>query len=106
MAVVFRKRPVAFDAVRSHQPLVGPLDGVNRTFTSLETFVHISPQKVTLNLRHGGRWLTQSPDANPVNGEYYVSESGGPTTGYDTVNFIRFAPRSLLLADFISVQDL
>jgi hypothetical protein len=59
------------------RPLAGPKDGVNRTYTAPEKF---RPETIIV-YRNG---VTQ--DQGPA-GDYVAVESGGPGTGYDTVQF-------------------
>lgn len=57
----------------------------------------------SMQVYHNGRRLKQASDGTPSTGEYFMTESGGPGTGYDTVNLISFTPRpsSALFADYI-----
>ena len=83
--------------------LLGLLDGSNRTFTTASKFVHeglgVGP---SIEVFHNGRRLIQSATADPRIGDYWVSESGGTGAGYDTVNFVTFAPgpRSSVIANY------
>lgn len=90
--------------VRVGVPFVGPLDGVNRIFrTTPNHFVHdLSVTGKTISVYHNGRRLIQTSVPNPATGDYTVSESGGPSTGFDTINLLTFAPvgRSSLVADY------
>lgn len=56
----------------------------------------------SMNIYHNGRRLKQAADGTPVTGEYYMVESGGSGTGFDTIRLIGFTPAtsSLLFADF------
>lgn len=60
-------------------------------------------QPESMQVYHNGRRLKQASDDTPITGEYFMSESGGPGTGYDTINLISFTPRptSVLFADYI-----
>jgi len=90
--------------IRVGVPLVGPKDGVNRIFrTTPDHFVHdLSGSGKTIELWHNGRRLVQTNILNPGLGDYWVEESGGVGTGYDTVTLLTFAPigRSSLLANY------
>lgn len=83
--------------------LGGPKNGYNREFTTPEAFVH-DPGGTgkTISLWHNGRRLIQTPLANPGEGDFTVTESGGVGTGFDTINLLTFAPvvRSTLVADY------
>ena len=67
----------------------GTRDGSNREFTTPENFTEDS-----LEVFHNGHRFTQTPSGStsPQDGGYYVSESGGLGTGYDTVHFLKFPP--------------
>lgn len=84
--------------------LIGSLDGHNRTFKTLpEYFIHdISGGGRTIELWHNGRRLVQTSSASPGSGDFWVEESAGNGTGFDTVNLLTFAPvgRSSLLANY------
>jgi hypothetical protein len=79
------------------RPLNGTKDGSNRDFTTDEKFLPDS-----IKVYHCGRTLIRSTVPMPTGGEYYVSESGGAGTGYDTVSFLSFIPveQSEILADY------
>jgi hypothetical protein len=51
---------------------------------------------------HNGRRLKLATDGTPITGEYFLSESGGVGTGFDTVNLVGFTPNqySILFADY------
>lgn len=57
----------------------------------------------TIEVFHNGRRLVQAPGADPRFGDYYVAESGGTGTGYDTVTFVSFSPtqRSVLTCNYL-----
>lgn len=84
--------------------LVGTRDGHNRTFrTAPEYFIHdLSGSGRTIELWHNGRRLVQTSSSNPGSGDFWVDESAGSGTGFDTVNLLTFAPvgRSSLLANY------
>jgi hypothetical protein len=90
--------------VRVGVPLVGPLDGTNRVFrTTPDYFVHdLAGNGKTIEVWHNGRRLIQTATHNPGVGDYWVEESGGVGTGYDTINLLTFAPvgRSSLVANY------
>ena len=90
--------------VRVGVPLVGPLDGVNRVFrTTPDYFVHdLVGSGKTIEVWHNGRRLLQTATPNPGFGEYWVEESGGVGTGFDTINLLSFSPigRSSLVASY------
>lgn len=80
--------------------LIGIQDGVNRVFTTPEAFVHNA--NMSVRMYHNGRRLLQSSLPSAELGEYYVSEGSGPSTGYNTIHFMAFAPDaySMLRADY------
>lgn len=74
-------------------------NGANRTFSTGEEFL---PDVV--ELYHNGRRLQQAVEfGNANDGDFYVTESGGIGTGYDTVIFVSFSPvsRSILRANYL-----
>lgn len=91
-----------FADFRTHIPLAGTLGSGNRTFTTPETFRHDGAKLATVRIYHNRTRLDQAPSADPLLGDYYVSESGGIGTGYDTINLLRFTPnpKSVLRADY------
>lgn len=80
--------------------LLGTKDGVNKVFTAPDTFR--DDDRATVRVFHNGRRLIKSPDDNPQNGDFVVSESV-PGGGYDTVTLLTFAPvpTSELRADYV-----
>lgn len=83
-------------------PLIGAVDGSNRTFTVP------FPDKFLNGLYFGGNefqiYVTHNGNLLKPEGNYTISESGGPGTGYDTVNLISFTPlpgRSILAASYV-----
>jgi hypothetical protein len=82
--------------------LMGVLDGVNRTFTVPlpDKFVHSNGFSICVY--HNGRRLTGALSADPRLGDYYVTESAGAGTGFDTINLLSFAPvaHSNMTADY------
>lgn len=91
-----------FADFRTHIPLIGTLGGGNRTFTTPVAFHHDGAKTATIRVYHNRTRLDQTDSANPDAGDYYVSESGGAGTGYDTINLLRFTPnsQSVLRADY------
>lgn len=79
------------------QVLLGAKNGLNRIFTTPEKFLPL-----TIRVYHNGRRLVRATALSPAYGDYYVMESGGPGTGYDTVIFLSFTPveKSGLLTDY------
>lgn len=57
----------------------GTQDGVNTVFTTVEKFKHTSQFKEVVFV-NGLR--------NHIPEDYFISESGGPGTGYDTITFV------------------
>jgi hypothetical protein len=62
---------------RTGAALVGPIDGSNQVFQTLEYFVHESGGR-SIMMYYNGQRLFDTDD-------YVPSESGGPGTGYDTI---------------------
>src|SRR5690606_24175102 len=77
--------------------LIGTKNNSNRVFTTPENFINgtFGNNEFRILIRHNGRDLVETID-------YYVSESGGPGTGYDTI-ILCFSPkpRSVLVADYV-----
>jgi hypothetical protein len=77
--------------------LLGVKDNVNRVFTTPEKFINGSfgNNNFRILIKHNGRDLVESID-------YFVTESGGSGTGYDTI-ILSFSPkpRSVLVADYV-----
>lgn len=95
--------------------LVGTFESDNetykRTFTVPlpDTFIH-DPHTTgkTIEVFHNGRLLTQVPPSmapTPENGDYTVSESGVPGSGFNTINLLTFSPvrRSRLVANYYRI---
>jgi hypothetical protein len=80
--------------------LIGALNGVNRTFQTPDKFVHLNG--ISLDLFHNGRRLLEAQASDVRTGDFYCSESGGPGTGFNTINLLSFVPvgRSALVADY------
>lgn len=72
----------------------------DRTWLVPELFV-----SSTIRVYHNGRRLELASTITPVDGDYYVSESGGVGTGYDRVNLLRFSTNvcSKVRADYVAV---
>jgi hypothetical protein len=79
--------------------LLGARNGLNRTFTTPDYFVHDLPTGKTVEVFHNGRRLAQSATADPRDGDYYVT---GSISGFDTINLLSFAPvgGSVLVANY------
>lgn len=77
------------------EPLIGIQNSVNVTFTTPTKFKHTAKFKEVVFVNGQRRHL---PD------DYYVAESAGPGTGYDTIVFVE-APFSddLLIIDYFEV---
>lgn len=87
---------IAVERYRTGQALVGPRSGSNYAFTTPgnEKFTHNLPY-LTIHVYFNGVRQTFIDD-------YYIAESGGPGTGYDTV-ILSVAPRTWdhLTVDYI-----
>jgi hypothetical protein len=79
---------------------IGVLDGVNRVFKTPDKFVHANG--LSIDVFHNGRRLIEAPIPDVRGGDFYCSESGGSGTGFDTINFLSFAPvsKSALVSDY------
>ncbi len=90
--------------VRVGIALVGPQDGSNRVFrTTPDFFVHDpSVSGRDIEVFHNGRRLILTELADPSQGDFIPSESGGIGTGFDTITLLTFAPfaQSTLVADY------
>ena len=81
---------------RTGQQLIAT--GDPRVFRTSEYFVHtpgvdiIVPQ-FSIEVFHNGKREMQTKTNSPADGDYYVEESGGVGTGFDTVHFISFTPK-------------
>ena len=67
--------------------LVGTPDGVLRIFQTPEKF-----QRYSVRVYHNGRSLVPTQIPMPNQGDFFVSESGGTGTGFDTINFLTMTP--------------
>ena len=77
-----------------NQPLLGTVDGVNTTFTTAKPFLRINGHAEAVHLRGLRR-------SEGVGEDYEVDESGGPSTGYDTIEFLcPPRPGDILLIDY------
>lgn len=74
----------------------------NRVFTTPDKFVHNPLTGESVEVFHCGRRMIQSPVSDVRQGEYFVSESGGVGTGFDTINLLSFTPgsNSVLVANY------
>jgi hypothetical protein len=80
--------------------LLGTKNGVNRVFTTPDTFMQ--DDRARIKVYHNGRRLVEATTvAMPNDGEFFASESI-PGNGYDTVTILAFAPvaTSELRADY------
>jgi hypothetical protein len=69
---------------------------VNVTFTAGEVFVH-DPPRLTICVYYNGQRLLLADD-------YTLAESGGPGTGYDTIQTVVVPkPGDKIWADYIAV---
>lgn len=84
--------------LRTGVGLLGPVDGVNRIFMTPDKF-----DNTTISVFHNGRKLFRTAVASPLLGDYFVTEGGGPGSGYDTVNLLSFTPvaTSVLQSDYL-----
>lgn len=63
-------------------------DGIARMYATPEDFIHDS-----IEVFHNGRRLKLAIDNTSATGDYYVSESNGLNTGFNTVILVSFTPR-------------
>lgn len=82
---------------REKIPLIGMRNGTNRTFYTPDKFINGSyfGNSFQITVLHNGGNKYENID-------YTIGESGGPGTGYDTINLISFTPNShsLLFATY------
>lgn len=92
-----RHRSVHLSSIRQGVALLGTIDGLNQTFTTPEIFARRSPPGLTISVFYNGQRLVEG-----ATNDYQLAESGGPSTGFDTVSFL-FAPRvgDSLTADYL-----
>jgi hypothetical protein len=83
-------------------PLIGARDGTNRKFTTPDKFINNLTTMQTIEVFSNSRRLIQTSTTNPGVGDYWISESGGPGTGFDTINLLTFTPvaRTTLVANY------
>lgn len=82
-------------AFRDEIALIGMKNGTNKTFYTPEKFINglYFNNSFHIEIKHNGKAVYENID-------YTIGESGGPGTGYDTINFTQFAPlvKSTLVA--------
>lgn len=82
-------------AFKEEISLIGMKNGVNKIFYTPEPFINglYFNNSFHIEIKHNGKAVYENTD-------YTIAESGGPGTGYDTINFIQFAPlvKSTLVA--------
>lgn len=69
--------------------MIGTKNSINRTFTTPDKFLNglfTEGSFFHIHVKHNGKDLYEGID-------YTISESGGPGTGYDTINITSFAPK-------------
>lgn len=69
--------------------LIGLQNGMNRTFFTPDLFLdgNFEGNSFNISVFHNGRKMARDL-------EYTIAESGGPGTGFNTVNFVSFSPIS------------
>ena len=67
-----------------NEDLTGPINGVNKIFTTSEKFMNTGGMIIRVHLNSVRLFFTD---------DYTLSESGGPGSGYDTVTLVN-APKS------------
>jgi len=84
-----------FGKFRWNKLLIGPKNGINKTFTTPEDFVQSGEKVIRIYLN--GQRLFEG-----VLNDYTVSESGGPGTGFDTIT-LAVAPLGyeIITADYL-----
>lgn len=85
--------------------LIGVKNGANRVFNTPTNFRTPSSLIQTIEVFHNGRRLfLDMSNPSPLFSDYSISESGGVGTGFDTINFLTFAPssRSVIVANYIT----
>jgi hypothetical protein len=79
--------------------LLGDKDNSNRIFTAPDIFINedVSGDVLTISIFHDGNRLVETE-------EYFLSESGGTGTGYDTIVITAFKPKpkSTLIANYFT----
>lgn len=83
--------------------LIGVRNGVNRIFMTPDLFIH--GEGDTIELFYNGWRMEQTTAFDSVRGDYFVSEGGGPGSGFDTVTVMTFAPieRSRFVGNYTAV---
>jgi hypothetical protein len=85
---------------RDNVVLIGPKNNANKVFRvpTPDKFINgtYDDNEFRIIIDHNGRRLIQNID-------YIISESGGPGSGFDTVEFISFVPNkcSKIIADYV-----
>lgn len=81
-------------------PFIGSMNGENRLFTLPDFYLHTD--KISLDVFHNGRRLTETQVQDPRTGDFICVESGGLGTGYDAIVLLTFAPNedSVLVANY------
>jgi hypothetical protein len=91
--------------LRQRQPLIGAIDGVNRTFKvpSPDKFLEGTYDSNIFHIYVTLNGQLQVLGTNPTNGNFTISESGGVGSGYDTVNLYQtpLPGRSILEASYV-----
>lgn len=71
-------------------PLIGLKNNINRTYYTADKFLNgtfVTGDEFHIQIKHNGKDLYEGMD-------YTIGESGGPGTGYDTINLISFVPNT------------
>jgi hypothetical protein len=83
---------------REKIPLIGMRNNSNRTFYTPDKFINGTwyNNQFVITIEHNGKQLYENID-------FTIAESGGPGTGYDTINIFSFtpSPHSLLYATYV-----
>jgi hypothetical protein len=84
-------------AFKQQVDLIGVKDEVNRIFNTPDKFINgqLGNNEFRILVKHNGRDLVENVD-------YFIAESGGTGSGYDTI-ILNFSPkpRSVLIADYV-----
>lgn len=94
----FLSRFISARRYRTEQALVGAIDGLNNSFMvpHNEKFVQETPYIQIVVYQNGIRLLLRD--------DYFVLESGGSGTGYDTILMVEPPrPEDKLIADYVVV---
>ena len=84
---------------REDEQLVGVIDGVNRTYTlPYGDKALVADPGLKIKVYYNGQRLHEG-----LANDYVVHESGGPGTGYDTVELLHVSPKpgDIVTADYI-----